>query len=190
MLVSPELADVLSAIVQRLRAPDGSIPLVISYDIREKVWNSPTPLLFQRGIGNERRTFTPSAIRKVQINALAVTGLADVEGNPLIFQAHDFRRLFVTDAIMNGLPPHIAQIICGHKSVDTTMGYKAVYPAETIEAQRRLLAVAAPPGPAKNTAPRPTGNGTPSSLTSRNERCPLGPAHEYSDHPASMKMLA
>jgi hypothetical protein len=33
-------------------------------------------------------------------------------------------RIFVTDAIMNGLPPHIAQVICGHKTIDTTIGYK------------------------------------------------------------------
>lgn len=41
---------------------------------------------------------------------------------------------------MNGLPPHIAQVICGHKSIDTTIGYKAVYPAETIEAHRAFIA--------------------------------------------------
>ncbi|WP_309112531.1 hypothetical protein [Saccharothrix sp.] len=41
---------------------------------------------------------------------------------------------------MNGLPPHIAQVICGHKTIDTTMGYKAVYPAETIEAHRAFIA--------------------------------------------------
>lgn len=41
---------------------------------------------------------------------------------------------------MNGLPPHIAQVICGHKSLDTTMGYKAIYPAETIEAHRAFIA--------------------------------------------------
>ncbi|WP_328401836.1 integrase [Nocardia sp. NBC_00403] len=57
-----------------------------------------------------------------------------------MFQAHDFRRIFVTDAIMNGLPPHIAQSICGHKTIDTTMGYKTVYPAETIEAHRAFIA--------------------------------------------------
>ncbi|MGW4066235.1 site-specific integrase [Nocardia grenadensis] len=57
-----------------------------------------------------------------------------------MFSPHDFRRIFVTDAIMNGLPPHIAQVICGHKSIDTTMGYKAVYPAETIEAHRAFIA--------------------------------------------------
>ncbi|WNF01315.1 integrase [Streptomyces luomodiensis] len=46
----------------------------------------------------------------------------------------------MTDAVMNGLPPHIAQVICGHKSIDTTIGYKAVYPAETIEAHRAFIA--------------------------------------------------
>ncbi|WP_309112532.1 site-specific integrase [Saccharothrix sp.] len=101
LLVSPELADVLSAIVQRLRTPERPVPLVVSHDIREKIWHPPMPLLFQRGIGNERRAFTPSAIRKLLITALAATGLTDATGNPLMFQAHDFRRIFVTDAIMN-----------------------------------------------------------------------------------------
>ncbi|MFI0479386.1 hypothetical protein [Actinomadura sp. 9N215] len=139
MLVSPELADVLSAIIQRLQNSDGSIPLVVSYDVRVKIWNPPMPVLFQRGIGNERRAFTPSAIRKLLINSLAATELTGTNGGPLIFQAHDFRRIFVTDAIMNGLPPHIAQVICGHKTIDTTMGCKAVYPAETIEAHRGFV---------------------------------------------------
>lgn len=98
------------------------------------------PVLFQRGIGNERRAYTPTAIRKLLINALAATRLTDPNGDPLIFSPHDFRRIFVTDATMNGLPPHIAQVICGHKSIDTTMGYKAVYPAGTIEAHREFIA--------------------------------------------------
>lgn len=140
LLVSPELADVLSAIVARLRTPNGAIPLVASYDVREKVWNPPAPLLFQRPIGGETRAFTPTAIRKLLINALAATGLTDNNGEPFIFSPHDFRRIFVTDAIMSGLPPHIAQVICGHKNIDTTMGYKAIYPAETIEAHRAFIA--------------------------------------------------
>ncbi|MFD7757864.1 integrase [Streptomyces sp. NPDC059757] len=41
---------------------------------------------------------------------------------------------------MNSLPPHIAQVICGHRSNETTMGYEAVYPAETIEAHRAVIA--------------------------------------------------
>jgi hypothetical protein len=35
----------------------------------------------------------------------------------------DKRRIFVTDAIRSGLPPHIAAKVCGHSTVDTTMGY-------------------------------------------------------------------
>jgi hypothetical protein len=77
LLVSPELADILSRIVQRLRNPDRAIPLVVSYDVRERVWNPPMPLLFQRGIGNERRAFTPTAIRKLLIHALTSTGITD-----------------------------------------------------------------------------------------------------------------
>jgi hypothetical protein len=57
-----------------------------------------------------------------------------------MFSPHDFRRIFVTDAIMSGLPPHIAQVICGHKTIGTTIGYKAVYPAEAIEAHRAFIA--------------------------------------------------
>jgi integrase len=122
LLVSPELADVLSAVVSRLRGPSGAIPLVASYDVREKVWNPPMPLLFQRAIGTEQRAFTPSAIRKLLINALAATGLTDANGEPLVFSPHDFRRIFVTDAIMSGLPPHIAQVICGHYAGDRCQG--------------------------------------------------------------------
>ncbi|MFJ3966128.1 tyrosine-type recombinase/integrase [Streptomyces sp. NPDC090036] len=140
VLVSPELADVLSTIIRRLRGSSRAIPLVTSYDVHERVWNPPMPLLFQRNIGTEQRAFTPTALRKLLINALAATGLTDVGGEPLVFSPHDFRRIFVTDAIMNGLPPHIAQVICGHRSLDTTMGYKAIYPAETIEAHRAFIA--------------------------------------------------
>ncbi len=140
LLVSPELADVLSAIISRLRGPGGDVPLTVSYDVRERVWNPPMPLLFQRSIGSENRAYTPSAIRKLLINALAATGLTDAAGDPLMFSPHDFRRIFVTDAIMSGLPPHIAQVICGHKNIGTTIGYKAVYPAEAIEAHRAFIA--------------------------------------------------
>jgi hypothetical protein len=36
--------------------------------------------------------------------ALARTGLTDAAGRPLIFTPHDFRRMFITDAILAGLP--------------------------------------------------------------------------------------
>ena len=49
---------------------------------------------------------------------------------------------------MNGLPPHIAQVIAGHRDINVTMGYKAVYPDEAIEAHRAFIA--------RRRAPRPS----------------------------------
>ncbi|WP_225827117.1 tyrosine-type recombinase/integrase [Streptomyces naphthomycinicus] len=63
-----------------------------------------------------------------------------VGGGSLHCTPHDFRRIFVTDAIMNGLPPHIAQVIAGHQDISVTIGYKAVYPEETIKSHLAFLA--------------------------------------------------
>ena len=72
--------------------------------------------------------------------ALTGTGLTDASGKPLTFLPHDFRRIFVTDAILNGMPPHIAQLICGHHDINTTMGYNTVYPEEVINGHRAFIA--------------------------------------------------
>lgn len=139
LVISPELADVLSTIVCRIRNPDG-VPLVVAYDHHEKLWNPPMPLLFQRTIGLETRPIPISGIRELLSDALARTGLTDVAGGTLEFAPHDFRRIFTTDAIMNGMPPHIAQLLLGHKDINTTMGYKAVYPEEAINGHRAFIA--------------------------------------------------
>jgi integrase len=49
--------------------------------------------------------------------------LTDAAGQPLTFTPQDFRRIFITDAIRTGPPPHIAQVIAGHANINTTMGY-------------------------------------------------------------------
>ena len=48
LVVSPELADVLSTVIRRIREPDGTVPLVAVYDRHECVWRPPAPVLFQR----------------------------------------------------------------------------------------------------------------------------------------------
>ena len=55
LLVSPELADVLSAIICRVRGQSGAISLLAAYDVRERLWVAPAPLLFQRRVGSEHR---------------------------------------------------------------------------------------------------------------------------------------
>ena len=73
--------------------------------------------------------------------AITRAGIADpATGQPLHYTPHDFRRMFITDAVLNGLPPHIAQVIAGHRDINVTMGYKAVYPDEAIQAHLAHLA--------------------------------------------------
>lgn len=141
LVVSPELADVLSAIIRRVRDGASKVPVVPAYDRTECVWLAPAPWLFQRRLGTEHRRICAGAIRNMLTAALADSGLTDpATGGPLHFTPHDFRRIFITDAIMSGLPPHIAQIIAGHRDINVTMGYKAVYPDEAIQAHRAFLA--------------------------------------------------
>jgi hypothetical protein len=141
LVVSPELADVLSAIIQRIREPAGTVPLVPAYDWHECVWMPPAPLLFQRRFRTENRSINHGTLRKMLQAALADTGLVDpADGLPLSYTPHDFRRIFITDAIMNGLPPHIAQVIAGHQNINVTLGYKAIYPDEAIQAHLAFLA--------------------------------------------------
>lgn len=40
---------------------------------------------------------------------------------------------------MNRMPPHIAQLVVGHRDINTTMGYKAVYPEEVINGHRAFI---------------------------------------------------
>ena len=141
LVISPELAEVLSTIIRRTRGDAAAVPLVSAYDGRERLWSPPAPLLFQRRIGPENRPIAVGSVGTLLVDALTHTGLLDpVDGRPLRYTPHDFRRMFITDAILNGLPPHIAQVIAGHHDINVTLGYKAIYPEEAIQAHLAFLA--------------------------------------------------
>jgi len=140
IVVSPELADVLAALIHRVRGADGAVPLVEPYDHGECDWQSAMPALLQRRIGADLRPIAAETIRGWINKVLAGTGLTDAAGEPLIYTPHDFRRIFATEAIMNGMPPHICQLVLGHKDINTTMGYKAVYPEDAINGHRAFIA--------------------------------------------------
>ncbi|WP_427925563.1 tyrosine-type recombinase/integrase [Streptomyces sp. cg40] len=141
LVVSPELAEVLSTIISRIREPSGPVPMVPAYDWHECMWMPPASLLFQRRFRTERRAISHGTVRKMLKAALADTGLLDpADGRPLNYTPHDFRRLFITDAVMNGLPQHIAQVIVGHQDINVTLGYKAVYPDEAVQTHLAFLA--------------------------------------------------
>jgi hypothetical protein len=58
LVVSPELADVLSAIICRIRDTSGAVPLVRGRDRHELTWLPPSPLLFQRRTRTENHMIT------------------------------------------------------------------------------------------------------------------------------------
>ena len=139
LVISPELADTLAAIIHRVRDDSGAVPLVIAYDTHECQFNPAMPLLFQRHVGTDNRPISAATIRRWITGVLDGASLTDASARPLRFTPHDFRRMFATEAIMNGLPPHICQLIMGHKNINTTMGYKAVYPEEVINGHRAFI---------------------------------------------------
>jgi site-specific recombinase XerD len=139
LLVSPELAEVLTAIIFRVRGGRAALPLVCAYDVFEQTWSPPMPFLFQRRYGTEDRPLTRSYIRECLV-ATSLAAQLTGAGEPLEWRPHDFRRIFVTDAIRSGLPPHIAAKICGHQQLDTTMGYAAIYPEDVVSHHRAFIA--------------------------------------------------
>ena len=141
LVISPVLAGVLSAVISRIRDATGAVPCVRRYDRHERKFDDATvPLLFQRRFGVENRPVPYSAVRLFLEKALAAAGITDVTGQPLTMQPHDFRRIFITEAISNGMPPHICQLLAGHKDINVTMNYNTIYPQQAINAHRDFIA--------------------------------------------------
>ena len=57
----------------------------------------------------------------------------------LTFSAHDFRRIFTTELVNNGLPIHIGAAVLGHLSLETTRGYVAVFNEDLIRHYQGFL---------------------------------------------------
>lgn len=130
---NPELASVLAQIITRVTAADGKIALVSRRDEHERSWSDAMPFLFQFRLAGRPRTFNSGTLREYLDRAVERSGM----GTGLA--PHDFRRLFTTDAVNNGLPVHIAAELLGHRNLDTTMGYTAIYPQEVIDRYQQFF---------------------------------------------------
>lgn len=139
LLVTPELSSVLASIVQRIRSPEGTIPLVARYDPHERTTGPELPHLFQRQVNWRRRVINVNMVGNLLKMVLERTGLTDSAGHPLYCTAHDFRRMFSTEAVTGGLPIHIAAKILGHANINTTEGYTAVFQDDLIRAYRTFV---------------------------------------------------
>ncbi|GAA3622746.1 tyrosine-type recombinase/integrase [Microlunatus ginsengisoli] len=138
IVASPELVHVFAEILKRARRPDGTVPLVQRWDPYEHLYGEPLPHLFV-----DRALRNPGVISHATISAGFIRLARDLDlriaGQPVHFVPHDLRRLFATEALSSGLPPHIVQVLMGHQSLATTQGYAAIYPADVIRHHRMLI---------------------------------------------------
>jgi integrase len=129
--MSADLFHVIAMIVLRHTA-NGPIPLVPRYDGHERVWTAPMPYLFQRQIGGVRKVTAPGTILNNLRKRCQGLGETNPEFRRLHFTPHDFRRLFATELVNNGLPIHIGAALLGHLNLQTTQGYVAVFEEDVI----------------------------------------------------------
>ncbi|MER6945082.1 site-specific integrase [Nonomuraea sp. NPDC000554] len=139
LLVTPELASVLAAVISRVREADGRVPLTARYDAHERTTGPLLPHLFQRRVGWRREIISTKVVVRLLNDTLSRAKLEDRAGAPLRYTPHDFRRMFVTEAVTGGLPVHIAARILGHHSLSTTQAYLAVFQDDLIRSYRTFL---------------------------------------------------
>jgi integrase len=135
----PELVAVLARIIRRIKDTSGHVPVLTRYDSYERTFGPPLPHLFQRISQHRLQVITPGKVRDLLDRVARRAGIADVDGTPLRFTPHDFRRVFSTETVNSGLPIHIAARLLGHLDLNTTQGYVAVYPAEVIRHYRQFV---------------------------------------------------
>jgi len=139
MPADPDLVAVLARILRRIKAPDGHVPLLSRYDCHERSFGPPLPHLFQRPYQHRLDVISPARVRRMLTDLAIRAAIVDVDGTPLRFTPHDFRRIFATETVNSGLPIHIAAKLLGHLDLNTTQGYVAIYPEEVIRHYRRFV---------------------------------------------------
>ncbi len=138
LVASPELAHVLAQVIKRVRGNDAAVPLTQRWDGHERVLSNPLPHLFVRRYGAELRVVSPTTVLTLMSRLADRAGIV-VSGRRVRFTPHDLRRVFATAALASGLPPHIVQVLMGHKNIATTQIYAAIYPADIIRHHRALI---------------------------------------------------
>lgn len=140
LLVTPDLARVLAEIVSRLRnRHGGAVPVLARYDNYEATTGARLPHLFQRDYGPGPTAMSPTVIRRDLRELASRMKLTDAAGNSIYLTPHDFRRVFTTTAVQDGLPLHIASRILGHKHLNSTQPYTAVFQDELIRTYRAFV---------------------------------------------------
>ncbi|MEU3497570.1 site-specific integrase [Kitasatospora cineracea] len=138
--MSAELFHVIAQIIRRHRAEQGTVPVCARYDAYEKVWSEELPHLFQARYGGSQRAMSSTMIANSIRRACHELAPTHPQFAGITFAPHDFRRLFATDLVNNGLPIHIGAALLGHLDVRTTRGYVAVFDEDVISNYQQFLA--------------------------------------------------
>lgn len=146
-----EEAAVFSAIKRRITLPDGTVPAVSRYDHHERMYSPELPHLFQRYAGLTVAVPSEVAIRRILARALAASNIPTLAK----IRPHDFRRLFATNKLDEGVPLQVVAAIMGHRNYETTAGYAAVFPKTVISAYLNFASRKRAHRPAEETAPDP-----------------------------------
>lgn len=143
--MSPELLHVIAQVIRRHTERLGAIPLVRRWDPYERQHSEPLPFLFQHSVGQLRGVMSQTSTAKLIRTACEEVVAKHQQFHGLTFTPHDFRRLFATDLVNNGLPIHIGAALLGHANLQTTRGYVAVFDEDVVRhyqlhmARRRQL---------------------------------------------------
>lgn len=135
---SPELTATLARLITFVSL-DGAVPLCTRRDIHELTFSAPMPFLFQLREAGRSRVMSYATVRSWLIELANDAELRDHDGQTLAFTAHDFRRLFITDIVNAGFPIHLAARLVGHKNIEVTRGYTAVYQQDVFDAYGRFI---------------------------------------------------
>jgi hypothetical protein len=138
--MSPELLHVIAEMIRRHEENLGTIRLIRRWDPQEREHSEPLPFLFQHSRGPLRGVFSTSRIAKLLRTACTAAAQDRPEFKGLAFTPHDFRRIFATDLVNNGLPIHIGAALLGHANLQTTRGYVAVFDEDIVRHYQMHLA--------------------------------------------------
>jgi site-specific recombinase XerD len=105
--MSAELFHVIAEIIRRHTRTGRPIRLVRRWDQAEKELSEPLPFLFQRHSNTASGCISENVVTRMLRGACQSLAHADPRFSTAKFTAHDFRRLFATDLVNNGVPIHI-----------------------------------------------------------------------------------
>jgi site-specific recombinase XerD len=137
--MSAELFHVIAQVIRRHVSRHGTVPVCPRYDQQERSWCEPLPYLFQRIQSGTPRALSISTVRQLVLRAARSLVPTHPEFAEIRFAPHDFRRLFATELVNNGLPIHIGAALLGHLDVQTTRGYVAVFEEDIVAHYQQFL---------------------------------------------------